>query len=217
MTVANIINATPSGSFEFDAVNADGTSNHVRVDARTGITKDIFPYTEGQKLNITGVAAIFKGIYQLKPRSLDDFAAAAEEGAPVTTATLSAEPNASGWFNQPVTVTLKANTDTANVYYSLNGNKEAEYSTPVDLKEDGRHTLTYHAVPAKGKAEDLKTLNLNIDTAPPVAELKESGHEVRDVEEGAQLSFELTADDVLSGVTSKQLLLDGRPIAESGP
>lgn len=80
VTVANIINATPSGSFEFDAVNADGTSNHVRVDARTGITKDIFPYTEGQKLNITGVAAIFKGIYQLKPRSLDDFAAAEEEG-----------------------------------------------------------------------------------------------------------------------------------------
>lgn len=100
VTVANIINATPSGSFEFDAVNADGTSNHVRVDARTGITKDNFPYTEGQKLNITGVSAIFKGIYQLKPRSLDDFAAAAEEGAPVTTATLSAEPNASGWFNQ---------------------------------------------------------------------------------------------------------------------
>ncbi|MEK4260461.1 chitinase N-terminal domain-containing protein [Paenibacillus odorifer] len=214
VTVANIINATPSGSFEFDAVNADGTSNHVRVDARTGINKDIFPYTEGQKLNITGVAAIFKGIYQLKPRSLDDFAAAEEEGAPVTTATLSAEPNASGWFNQPVTVTLKANTDTANVYYSLNGNKEAEYSTPVDLKEDGRHTLTYHAVPGKGKSEDPKTLNLNIDTAPPVAELKESGHELRDVEEGAQLYFELTADDVLSGVTSKQLLLDGKTIAE---
>lgn len=132
----------------------------------------------------------------------------------MTTATLSAEPNASGWFNQPVTVTLKANTDTANVYYSLNGNNEAEYSTPVDLKEDGRHTLTYHAVPGKGKSEDPKTLNLNIDTSPPVAELKESGHEVRDVEEGAQLYFELTADDILSGVTSKQLLLDGKTIAE---
>lgn len=217
VTVTNIISATPSGSFEFDAINADGTSNHVRVDVRIGITKDGFPYTEGQKLNITGVSAIFKGIYQLKPRSISDFTLAEEEAAPVTTATLSSEPNASGWINQPVKVTLKADSDTADVYYSLNGNKEAVYSTPVDIKEDGRHTLNYHAVPGKGKPEEAKTLSLNIDTAPPVAELKESGHEVRDVEEGAQLNFELTADDILSGVASKQLVLDGKPIAEGQP
>lgn len=214
VTVTNLISATPSGSFEFDAINDDGTSNHVRVDVRTGITKDSFPYTEGQKLNITGVSAIFKGIYQLKPRSLYDFTIAEETAAPITSAALSAEPNASGWLNQPIKISLKVNSDTADVYYSLNGSKETVYSTPVDLKEDGRHTLTYHAVPVKGKVEDTKTLNLNIDTAPPVAELKESGHEVRDVEEGAQLSFELTADDILSGVASKELVLDGKPIAE---
>lgn len=40
--VTNIITATPSGSFEFDAIADGGTSNHIRVDARTGITKDSF-------------------------------------------------------------------------------------------------------------------------------------------------------------------------------
>lgn len=217
VTMTNIISATPSGSFEFDAVNDDGTSNHVRVDARTGITKDGFPYTEGQKLNITGVSAIFKGIYQLKPRSLGDFTVVEEEAAPVTTATLSAEPNESGWINQAVKVTLKADSDTADVYYSLNRSKEAVYSTPVNIEKDGRHTLTYHAVPGKGKPEEAKTLSLNIDTAPPVAELKESGHEVRDVEETSQLNFDLTADDILSGIASQQLLLDGKPITEDQP
>ncbi|MNI22253.1 Endonuclease YhcR precursor [compost metagenome] len=214
VTVTNIISATPSGSFEFDAVSADGTSNHIRVDVRTGITKDSFPYTEGRKLNITGVAAIFKDVYQLKPRSLNDFTLVEDEAAPVTTATLSANPNTAGWLNQAAQVTLKANSDTAKIYYSLNNSAEAAYSSPVTVDKDGQHVLTYHAISEKGTAEEAKTLNLNIDTAPPTAELKESGHVVGDVTEEAQLTFELTAADELSGVASKQLLLDGQPITE---
>lgn len=212
--VTNIITAAPSGSFEFDAIAGDGTSNHIRVDVRTGITQDSFPYTEGQKLNITGVAAIFKGVFQLKPRSLADFSAVLEEAAPVTTTKLSAEPNAAGWLNKSVEVSLKADSDAANIYYSLNSGAEALYSTPVAVKEDGRHTVTYHAVSAKGKAEVAKTLSLNIDTALPTAELTESGHAVGDVTEEAQLKFELAAEDKLSGVAARQLLLDGQPVAE---
>ncbi len=80
VTVENIVSATPVGSFEFDAVAADGTSTHVRVDTRTGVTEASFPYAAGDKINVTGVAAIFKDVYQLKPRNLNDFAAAEEEG-----------------------------------------------------------------------------------------------------------------------------------------
>jgi len=80
VTVENIVSAAPVGSFEFDAVAADGTSTLVRVDTRTGVTETSFPYAAGDKINVTGVAAIFKDVYQLKPRSLNDFAAAEEEG-----------------------------------------------------------------------------------------------------------------------------------------
>lgn len=69
--IRNIITAAPSGSFEFDAVSGD-VSNHVRVDARTGLTLVDFPYKEGQVLDLRGVSAIFKGVYQLKPRGLGD-------------------------------------------------------------------------------------------------------------------------------------------------
>ncbi|UQZ36924.1 endonuclease [Paenibacillus sp. PK3_47] len=214
VTVTNIIGASPSGSFEFDAIHADGTSNHVRVDVRTGITMDSFPYAEGQRLNITGIAAIFKGAYQLKPRSLADFTLVQEEPAPVTTALLSAEPNASGWLNQPVKVTLQADPETAAIFYTLNNSAEAVYSEPLTVTEDGRYELSYHAVSENGKTEEAKTLGLNLDTAPPAAELTESGQPVGDVEEGAQLHFELAASDALSGIASKQLLLDGQPLAE---
>ncbi|WP_025715886.1 endonuclease [Paenibacillus sp. 1-18] len=70
--IRNVIDATPAGSFEFDAVSGE-TSHHVRVDARTGVTRASFPYQEGQQVKVKGISAIFKGVYQLKPRGLDDF------------------------------------------------------------------------------------------------------------------------------------------------
>lgn len=80
VTVENIISATPVGSFEFDAVAADGTSTHIRVDTRTGVTDTSFPYVAGDKISITGISAIFKDVYQLKPRSLNDFVPAEDQG-----------------------------------------------------------------------------------------------------------------------------------------
>lgn len=80
VTIENIISATPVGSFEFDAVAADGATTHIRVDTRTGVTETSFPYTAGDKIDITGVSAIFKDVYQLKPRSLNDFVPAEDQG-----------------------------------------------------------------------------------------------------------------------------------------
>ncbi|MBD7969145.1 DUF5689 domain-containing protein [Paenibacillus gallinarum] len=70
VTIENVVSATPAGSFEFDAVGEQ--TNHVRIDARTGITMDSFPYQAGDKVNLTGVSAVFRGVYQLKPRGLSD-------------------------------------------------------------------------------------------------------------------------------------------------
>ena len=74
--IQNIVAASPSGSFEFDAVSGT-VSNHVRVDVRTGLGLSEFPYEEGQVVDIKGVSAIFRGLYQIKPRGLNDIALAA--------------------------------------------------------------------------------------------------------------------------------------------
>lgn len=72
-TIQNLVSASPSGSFEFDAV-AGSVANHVRVDVRTGLSLSAFPYKEGDVVTVKGVSAIYRGIYQLKPRGLSDFA-----------------------------------------------------------------------------------------------------------------------------------------------
>ncbi|MEO3944162.1 chitinase N-terminal domain-containing protein [Gorillibacterium sp. CAU 1737] len=216
VTVTGIVSATPSGSFEFEAVAADGTSQHVRVDARTGITQSSFPYQEGQKLNIQGVAAIFKGVYQLKPRNLGDFTVAESEAAvPVTTATISPDANTAGWHNRSVTIKLAttvADGATAAIQYQLDNGDKQVYTAPVVLSADGRHTLTYYAVSSKGATEEPHTLTLNLDTTAPAVQLTQSGQAVGDVDQQASLRFDLTASDALSGLASQRLLLDGQPL-----
>lgn len=71
-TIHNIVTASPSGSFEFDAVSGSVT-NHVRVDVRTGLSLSDFPYQEGDVVTVKGVASIFRGLYQVKPLGLSDF------------------------------------------------------------------------------------------------------------------------------------------------
>lgn len=75
--VSNIVSATPAGTFEFDATSETGSVTHVRVDGRTGLTQEQFAYKEGDKLDITGVSAIFRGAFQLKPRGAADLALSA--------------------------------------------------------------------------------------------------------------------------------------------
>ncbi len=76
VTVSNLAAATPAGTFEFDAVSDNGTTR-VRVDGRTGLTQDQFAFAEGDKLDVTGVSAIFRGVFQLKPRGASDIVKAA--------------------------------------------------------------------------------------------------------------------------------------------
>ncbi|MEN1968387.1 endonuclease [Lentibacillus sp. N15] len=75
--VQNIEDPDAYGTFEFDAVSGD-TTNRIRVDNRSGFDYDEFTetYQEGDKLTITGIGSVFKGVYLLKPRSADDFTTA---------------------------------------------------------------------------------------------------------------------------------------------
>ncbi|WP_223067707.1 OmpL47-type beta-barrel domain-containing protein [Paenibacillus caui] len=215
VTVTNIISASPIGSFEFDA-SSGGASIHVRVDARTGITQDSFPYREGDVLNIKGIASIFKGVFQLKPRNLDDFSLQAGSAAPVTTAALSATPNARGWFNQPVTLTLTstgAGSGMITTVYAVDGAESVAYSGPVILNADGIHTIAYYSTSASGSKEEAKTLEVKLDRTAPNVVLTESGHGVTDVAEQDTVTFKLAATDDLSGIAAEQLLLDGQAVS----
>ncbi|GGG61570.1 OmpL47-type beta-barrel domain-containing protein [Paenibacillus radicis (ex Gao et al. 2016)] len=214
--ISNIITATPAGSFEFDVVKGS-VSNHIRVDARTGLTLANFPYTEGDVVDITGVAAIFKGVNQLKPRGISDFHHQADSAAPVTTAALSAEPaaGANGWHKEAVTVTLKAVDDQPGIiktYYTIDGGNAVLYNGPIAISTEGVHSLRYYSIDAAGNEESTHTLEVKMDVTAPTAVLTQNGGAVSDVTDAAQLTFELKATDAHSGIASESLLLDGKAI-----
>jgi DNA/RNA endonuclease YhcR with UshA esterase domain len=209
VTVHNVVSVTPAGSFEFDAT-AGSVTNHIRVDGRTGLTLDTFLYHEGQVVTVSGVASIFKGVYQLKPRGLSDFAA--DTTAPTTTAALSSQPNDAGWFNKDVTLTLTAadtGTGVASTLYNNNGSDWTNYSAPITIGSEGTNNLQYYSVDGSGNAEVAQSLQVKLDKTAPAAALTQSGQTVHSVTYDATVQFVLTATDSLSGIVQQKLLLDG--------
>jgi DNA/RNA endonuclease YhcR with UshA esterase domain len=210
--IQNIAGAAPSGSFEFDAV-AGTVSNHVRVDGRTGLTLDAFPYREGQLVTVSGVGSIFKGVYQLKPRGLADFSA--DTTAPVTTAQLSGAPNEQGWYNEDVTLALTAadaGTGVASTVYKVNDGDWTAYTAPVTISQEGVNVIRWYSTDVTGNAEAPQTVQARLDKTPPTVSLTQSGEPVHDVAADASLQLTLTAQDALSGVASQKLVLDGGEI-----
>lgn len=191
VTVQSITSATPAGSFEFDAVAEDGTSTHVRVDTRTGVSETSFPYAAGDKLDITGIAAIFKDVYQLKPRSLDDIVAAEEqgggevpstpaEGAPGKPVLSSDSGYASGLSDGSYTVSMNLWWGENATEYKLYENgvlvdtQKLTAATPssqfaktvINGKANGTYTYVAELINAKG-ATRSDELTINIAHAAP--------------------------------------------------
>jgi len=219
VTIENIIEAAPAGSFEFDAVSGSHTS-HVRVDGRTGLSLTNFPFEEGDIVDITGISAIFRDVYQLKPRGLEDFAEAAaslDVLAPVTSAVLSEQPApaAEGWHKEAVTVTLSATDNSEGpitTYYVLNGSETLTYTAPIQLSNEGINHLSYYSIDQAGNEEEASSLLVKLDLTAPTAVLTQAGGQLEDISVKETVSFELTASDSQSGIASAELMLDGESL-----
>lgn len=74
VTIENLQEVNDYGTFEFEAKQGD-ESVLVRVDNRSGLAFDDFTLENGDIADVTGVASVFRGTYQVKPRSADDITA----------------------------------------------------------------------------------------------------------------------------------------------
>jgi len=123
--------------------------------------------------------------------------------APITTRTLSPQPNAAGWHKENVTLTLSA-TDNASgvkeISYSINGGQtvtEEQDSVQIAVTNEGETTISYHAADSMGNAEAPKILVVKLDkTAPQIT----PGDVVSDVWRNGPLSKQFTASDGGSGL-----------------
>ncbi|MFD2169635.1 OmpL47-type beta-barrel domain-containing protein [Tumebacillus lipolyticus] len=212
--IEDLHGVTPTGTFEFNAVNGD-QKTLVRVDSRSGLSLDNFPFQNGQTVTITGISAIFKGTFQLKPTGLNDFAADLDEQAPTTEAALSGEANDNGWYNQDVSITLTATDDKSGVArteYQVNAGEWIEYSAPIVVSTDGTHEIAYRSVDASGNVEEAKTITIKLDKTIPTVSIAQSGGELRNVTIDEKVSFTVNATDEGAGVADVQLFLDDHQI-----
>ncbi|KAF1995541.1 hypothetical protein P154DRAFT_526247 [Amniculicola lignicola CBS 123094] len=98
-----------------------------------------------------------------------------DRSPPTTTASMDPPPNAAGWNNSDVLVTLNATDDESGVSYisySLDGAEEAHVlrsPATVVVSGDGSHTLNYWATDLSGNRESPRSLDLLIDSTPPEA------------------------------------------------
>ena len=128
---------------------------------------------------------------------------------PATPATLAPEPNAAGWHNGAVVVTLAAGdgpdgSGVAEINVARGGAETgssvvAGSVATVTISTDGETTLTYFARDLAGNAEPAQTLTIRIDqTAPTVAYSGNATTYTID----QSIAITCTASDGLSGVAS---------------
>jgi uncharacterized repeat protein (TIGR01451 family) len=129
---------------------------------------------------------------------------------PTTSASVSPEANASGWYAGPVTVTLSASDSDSGVQsteYNLNGSGWTTYSAPFIVSTEStsstvHNTLQYRSTDNASNVEETKSLTIQIDTTAPTvgASAPLSGNAVQ-----GKIKFGVTLNDPLSGAAGAML------------
>ena len=93
--------------------------------------------------------------------------------APITTRSLSPQPNAAGWNKEDVTVTLNATDDDSGVKeisYSIDGGATTtvqQSSVQIPVTNEGTTTISYHSTDKANNAEPQQTFAVKIDKTKP--------------------------------------------------
>ncbi|MNZ43124.1 Endonuclease YhcR precursor [compost metagenome] len=209
--------ASPAGSFEFNALREDGSSTRIRIDGRTGVSYAEFSslYPEGVKVSISGISSIFKGTYQLKPLSLNHVAANVSDiTAPVTVAEVIGKTGQAEYNTQDVSISFIASDDggsgLSGTEYRVNGGEWTNLSA-LTLSENGKYAVEFRSEDKAGNVEESKIIYINIDRAAPEIVVEgETNHVLQTLE---KLPFSIVVSDQISGVQQTVYKLDGKQIS----
>jgi len=154
---------------------ADGTSG-------SGVATTWYRINGARAQAYTAPVTLADGTYSIQYGSVDNagnreqahaIALHVDQTPPMTVATSDPGPNANGWNNTTVEVTLTAIDNLSGVnaiQYSLDGGPWSAYGGPVGIAADGVHTVRYNAQDNAGNAEAPHSLSVRVDkTAPETA------------------------------------------------
>jgi Pectinesterase/MBG domain/Bacterial Ig-like domain/Immunoglobulin domain len=103
------------------------------------------------------------------------FDPSADAAPPVTAAALSQEPNAAGWHNADVTLTLAAadndgGSGLREIIYSVNGAVSHVHGTPavIHVTTEGTTTVVFYSKDRAGNTEVAQTVTIKLDKTAPV-------------------------------------------------
>jgi hypothetical protein len=135
--------------------------------------------------------------------------------APVTVATPSQPDGANGWYAHQATVSLSATDNLAGVSkteYSLDGGTTWQtYASAITFDKEGKYTVNYRSTDNAGNVETAKTVDINLDSTPPVTTAAVSPA-APDGQNGwyvHPVTVTSSAYDDLSGVGKTEYSLDG--------
>jgi predicted double-glycine peptidase len=132
--------------------------------------------------------------------------------APITTPVIAATPIAGSWYSGPVTINFKATDQSgfgvANTSYAIDKQPVQLYRGEFAIKDPGKHVVTFHSVNFSGSREADKTVEIDVDQAPPSTTATMDG--VRDASGAYQspAKLVLAATDDGSGVAKTTFTLD---------
>lgn len=132
---------------------------------------------------------------------------------PTTSLLLSQAPNAAGWLNQPVTLTLVA-TDTETGVFQTQSQWQTQaapaiYQQPLRLGQEGQPTLTWFSIDRALNQELAQTRTFHLDLTPPVITYTFSGQSSAPGWYQTGVTLQVTATDALAGIAAVEANLDG--------
>ena len=133
----------------------------------------------------------------------------ADTVAPVTAASLSQEPNAAGWHNADVTVTLAAADNPGGsglheIIYAVNGTTHHVHGTPasIPVNVEGTTVVTFYSKDAAGNSEAAQTVTVKLDKTAPVINNVTRTPANANGWNNTDVVVQYTAEDALSGFAS---------------
>ncbi|WP_205472699.1 family 78 glycoside hydrolase catalytic domain [Nocardioides sp. SYSU D00038] len=139
-----------------------------------------------------------------------------EQAPDVTAAVTAGVAGDGGWHRSDVEVTVTAadNRDAAPAVQTGESAGWQDYTGPVAVTGEGKHTLSYRATDASGNTSGTRTLPVWIDATAPTTQVAVKRGTGVDSSDRATLTF--TASDALSGVAATSYRIDGGPWQQVG-
>jgi large repetitive protein len=117
-----------------------------------------------------------------------------------------------GWFRSSVTVALSASdgaSGVASTLYRINGGSWATYSGSFTISGQGTSTVEYYSTDNAGNSESIKSVDVKIDTTPPISSSSLSGTLGSNGWYRSSVSVAISSTDAISGVASRVYRVNG--------